>query len=73
MTTCYATISFFLQLFHKYPNKNMTLGIRTNNKPPMINITPQGVNFTIPGAIDFYILDGEYMPLAFTLGIVSCS
>lgn len=60
-----------MQLYRKYPNKNMSIGIRAVDKPPFINITVEGANFTLPGAVDFYVLDGEYMPLAFSLGVVS--
>ena len=50
----------------------MTIGIRAmENKPPFISINPKGANLTVPMAIDFYVMDGDSMPLAFTLGVVS--
>ena len=49
----------------------MSIGIRAAEKPPFINITAEAANFTLPGTVDFYVLDGEYKPLAFSLGMVS--
>lgn len=60
-----------IQIYRKYPNKNMSIGIRAVDKPPFINITAEGATFTVPGEVDFFVLDGEYMPLAFSLGVVS--
>ena len=60
-----------LQLYHRYPNKNLTLGVRAVEKPPFIAVTPGGANFTLPGAVDFYVMNGDNTPLAFTLGVVS--
>lgn len=54
-----------------YPDKNMSIGIRPVDKPPLVHIMPQGINFTVPAAVDFYILDKNDSPLAFSLGIVS--
>ncbi len=41
------------------------------DKPPLVHILPQGANFTVPLALDFYVLDEGKHPLMFTLGIVS--
>ena len=65
-------LSILLQISRKYPNKGMAIGMRATN-PPTVSIKPQGANFTIPAAIDFYVIDGQDRPLTFTLGVVSHS
>ncbi len=54
-----------------YPDKSLTLGIRSSDNPPMITITPHGAKLVIPGAIDFFITDESDDALALTLGIVN--
>ncbi len=39
-------------------------------KQPFVTVTPGGANFTLPGAVDFYVMDGDTYPIAFTLGVV---
>ncbi len=39
-------------------------------KQPFLTITPGGINFTLPLAVDFYVMDGDTYPIAFTLGVV---
>ncbi len=66
----YVFSNYFLQLYNKYPNKNLTLGVRAVDKQPSVGITPEGANFSLPGAVDFIVIDGDYTPVAFTLGVV---
>jgi len=47
----------------------VTIGVRAVDKPPFISLTPGGANFTLPGAVDFYVMEGDTTLLAFTLGV----
>lgn len=49
----------------------MSIGIRATDKPPLVHITPQGANLTIPIALDFYVIKKNTSAMVFTLGIVS--
>ena len=62
---------FLSQLYRKYPEKNMSIGIRVTDKPPMVHINPEGVNLAIPIAVDFYVILNDTSPMMFTLGVVS--
>ena len=44
--------------------------MRAVDKQPSVGITPEGANFSLPGAVDFIVIDGDYTPVAFTLGVV---
>ncbi len=63
---------FCVQLYLKYPNKDLILSVRTIDKPPTVHIRPQVIDTAISGAMDFYVVDDDgSTALAFTLGVVS--
>ena len=59
------------QLHKKYPNNNISIEVRITDKPPIIHITPEGANLTVPIVLDFYVLEKRMHPLVFSMGIVS--
>ena len=61
-----------MQLYAKYPNMPMMLGLVTV-KPPNLTIANSNADFVIPGNVDVYVVNATThtnIP-AFTLGIVS--
>lgn len=59
-----------MQLYDMYPDKNMSIGLRSIHKPPLLSIMPEGINITVPAAVDFFVLDKNGPTLAFSLAIV---
>lgn len=59
------------QLHDAHPGKPLILGVRSTNIPPRITVTPQEAVMSVPGAVDFYVVDEEdHTALTFTLEVV---
>ncbi len=61
-----------MQLYNKYPNMAMMLGLVTV-RPPNLTINSTSADFVLPGNVDVYVVNSttkQNIPV-FTLGIVS--
>ena len=60
-----------IQLYKKYPNMSMVLGLSAV-ETPVVNIYPNSTNVTVNGHINVYVIDSNNVThLAFILGAVS--
>ena len=60
-----------LQLYNKFPNMAMVLGL-VGTAPPTLKVNPSTANFTIPGHVNVFVVDqNKTAETAFVLGMVS--
>ena len=60
-----------LQLYQKFPNMPMVLGLAAT-KPPTLVVNPSTANFTIPGQVTVFVINqNKTAEVAFVLGMVS--